>query len=303
MSKLNVLLAGAPPTGCLLAFVFLAACGGSDDYADRMAHEHAGETPSATAATDGADTLAVTEEQVVYATVGGTPVTGYLVRPEGAEADALPGLIVIHEWWGLNDHVRAMARRLAAEGYAALAVDLYEGRVAESADSARAILQDAMADEAGLTENLTQAYRYLGTQQRAPRVGVVGWCFGGGWALRTALALPDSLDAAVVYYGEPVTDRARLATLNVPILGLFGSEDQGIPVDRVGEMERALQELGKDAQILVYEGADHAFANPTGERYHAPAAEDAWAQTTAFLERTLKGGPRPAPPGTVEEDD
>jgi carboxymethylenebutenolidase len=272
----------------LLALLALAACGGADDYADRMAHEHAGETPAATAATDGADTLDVTEERVTYATLGGTPVTGYLVRPEGMEGDALPGLVVIHEWWGLNDNVRAVARRLAAEGYAALAVDLYEGRVAETPDSARAIMQAAMADEGWLTENLTQAYRYLATAQRAPRVGVIGWCFGGGWSLRTALALPDSLDAAVVYYGEPVTDRERLATLNVPLLGLFGGADQGIPVERVREMERVLRELGKDVRVVVYEGANHAFANPSGDRYDAEAAEDAWRETTAFLERTLR---------------
>jgi carboxymethylenebutenolidase len=266
----------------------LVACGPSDDYADRMAHEHAGETPTATAATDGADTLGVIEESVVYATVEGRPVTGYLARPEG-EAGALPGVIVIHEWWGLNDNVRAMTRRLAAEGYATLAVDLYEGRVAENPDSARALVQAASAREGALTENLVQAYRYLAGERHAPRVGAIGWCFGGGWSLRTALALPDSLDAAVVYYGQPVTERDRLARLNVPVLGLFGGADQGIPVARVREMEATLHELGKDATIVVYEGANHAFANPSGDRYDAEAAEDAWDRTVAFFAEHLKG--------------
>jgi carboxymethylenebutenolidase len=167
-------------------------------------------------------------------------------------------------------------------------VDLYGGRVAESPDSARAYVEAASADEGRLLDNLTQAYRYLVEEQGAPRVASIGWCFGGGWSLRTALALPDALDAVVVYYGEPVTDRDRLATLEMPILGLFGGADQGIPVERVREMERVLGELGKDARILVYEGAGHAFANPSGERYHALAAEDAWNTTTQFLARHLK---------------
>lgn len=271
----------------LLPLLALLACASTDDYADRMAHEHADETPTATAAVGGTDSLDVTAEDIVYATVAGRPVTGYLARPEEAATDSLPGLVVIHEWWGLNDHVRAMTRRLAAEGYAALAVDLYDGRVGTSSDSARAIMMDAVARPERLVDNLSQAYRYLVAEERAPRVGAIGWCFGGGWALETALALPDSLDAVVVYYGEPVTDRARLAPLQMPLLGLFGGADGGIPVAQVRQMEAALQELGKDVTIVVYEGAGHAFANPSGQRYDAEAAEDAWARTTAFLSEVM----------------
>ena len=288
----------------LLVPFALAACADSDDdYADRMAHEHAGEAPSASGATEGADSLDVTAEAVAYATVNGEPVTGYLARPEGEAADSLPGLIVIHEWWGLNDNIRAMTRKLAAEGYTALAVDLYGGRVAGTSDSAMAIMQDATAHPDRLLDNLTQAYRYLVTRQQAPRVGSIGWCFGGGWSLRTALALPDSLDAAVIYYGEPVTDRSRLATLDMPLLGLYGAQDQGIPVERVREMERTLNDLGKNAQIVVYEGAGHAFANPSGERYVPLVAEDAWNTTTAFLARYVKRPPVTLDPAEEEEDD
>ena len=271
----------------LAAMMLLAACA-DDDYADRMAQEHADDAPTASAATTGADALDVAAEEVVYATVEGEPVTGYLARPAGAEVDARPGLLVIHEWWGLNDNIRAMTRRLADQGYSALAVDLYGGRVAQTPDSARAIMQAAMGREAQLTDNLTQAYEYLVTQQQAPRVGALGWCFGGGWSLRTALALPERLDAVVVYYGEPVTDRDRLATLEMPVLGIFGAEDRGIPVDRVREMEQALQDLGKDALILVYEGVGHAFANPSGDNYDPTAAQGAWESTTAFLARHLQ---------------
>lgn len=272
----------------LLPLLLLAACSDPDgDYADRMAEEHAGETPTATAATSGADSLEVTGEDVVYATVDGQPVTGYLAQPQDGSAEGRPAVIVIQEWWGLNDNIRAMARTLAGEGYTALAVDLYGGKVASVPDSAMAYMQAAMENEAQLTDNVTQAYAYL-TDLGAPRVGSIGWCFGGGWSLRTALALPEALDAAVIYYGQVITDRDRLAALEVPILGLFGAEDQGIPVAGVREFESTLQGLGKDVTVRVYEGANHAFANPSGGRYDAEAAEDAWALTTSFFAEHLQ---------------
>jgi carboxymethylenebutenolidase len=200
-------------------------------------------------------------------------------------------VIVIQEWWGLNDNIRAMARRLAGEGYAALAVDLYEGRLATTADEAKAAMQQAMARPERLLENLRQAHRWLRENAQAPRVGVVGWCFGGGWSLETALALGGEIDAAVVYYGRPVTDAKELAKLEAPLLGLYGGADQGIPLADVKLMEKQLAELGKPAEIVVYEGADHAFANPSGTRYEARAAEDAWRRTTAFFARHLAAGP------------
>lgn len=121
-----------------------------------------------------------------------------------------------------------------------------------------------------------------------PSIGVVGWCFGGGWSLQTALALGDGIDATVIYYGRLVTDPAELEPLTSPVLGIFGSLDQGIPVETVREFESALDSLGKEATIHVYEGADHAFANPSGTRYNAEAAEDAWEKTMAFFAQNLR---------------
>jgi carboxymethylenebutenolidase len=178
-----------------------------------------------------------------------------------------------------------MARLFAHHGYVALAVDLY-GESADSPERARELMGNV--DEAQAEENLRQAYRYLAEQHNAPRVGVVGWCFGGGWSLRTALALPGQIDAAVIYYGRLIQERDRLAMLDMPILGIFGAEDEGIPVDGVRQFESTLEELGKDVDIQVYEGAGHAFANPSGERYQPEAARDAWQRTLDFLERTLK---------------
>ena len=255
------------------------------EYVDKMADEHQGDSTKASGA--GADAPDLGGEDVVYAQIDGKEVSGFLVRPEAPLAGN-PSVLVIHEWWGLNDNVRDMARKLAGEGYIALAVDLYEGQVAESGESAREIMSAAMENDGRLEDNLRQAYGYLEAVESAERVGSIGWCFGGGWSLRTALLHPESLDAAVIYYGRLVTDGDELAKLQVPVLGLFGSEDGGIPVEMVRAFETAMNEAGKDVEIHIYEGADHAFANPTGNRYQAEAAEQAWAETTQFLSRHLK---------------
>lgn len=266
------------------------AAAGDDDYADRMSEQHAGEEPLPAFAGDRERYagVEVSSEKVAYATVDGNPVTGYLALPEGArESDdvALPGLIVIHEWWGLNENVETMARLFAHHGYAALAVDLY-GAEADSAEAARELMSGVQEEAA--EDNLSQAYQYLTEEIGTPTVGVIGWCFGGGWSLKAALAMPDQLDAAVIYYGHLVEDRERLDRLSMPILGIFGGADEGIPVEGVRRFESTLEELGKDAEIHVYEGAGHAFANPSGERYQPEAAKDAWEKTISFLDEELK---------------
>lgn len=253
-----------------------------------MAAEHEGDRPepSAAVAEPASD---VVGDPVVYGRIGEREVTGYLARPADADAP-LPGLLVIHEWWGLNDNIRAMARRLAGEGYVALAVDLYGGETAETPEQARELMGGI--DEAAALENLRQAQAHLSERLAATgdldeRIGVIGWCFGGGWSLRSGLAMPEELSAVVVYYGHLITDRERLQALQAPVLGIFGAEDQGIPVESVRELEAALEELGKPAEIHVYDGAGHAFANPSGTRYRPEAAEEAWRETVDFLSRHL----------------
>ncbi len=274
----------------IVSFLFVfSACqpdDANDEYADRMNNEHAEDTPVASATLAGTDTLDVTGEDVVYATVGGNGVTGYLVRPNNAEG-SLPGVIVIQEWWGLNDNIRSMAEKIAALGYTALAVDLYSGQVAEDREAAYQYMQEAMENEAALTDNLKQAYAFLTEEWGAPSVASIGWCFGGGWSLRTALALPSELDGAVIYYGQLDTDQSHLATLQMPILGFFGEDDEGIPVEQVREFGMALDELGKEGEVHIYPNADHAFANPSGGRYNAEAADDAWSRVVAFFAANL----------------
>ncbi|MDZ7658994.1 dienelactone hydrolase family protein [Fodinibius sp.] len=266
--------------------LLLAACSGSPekDFIDRMDREHEGDTPVENAAQDIKQSSEVSGEEVQYATVNGKEITGYLAKPEGKTND--PGIIVIHEWWGLNDNIRMMTDKLAGEGYTALAVDLYKGKVAESPDSAGTYARSVDDEEA--LDNLTQAYAYLNTKQGVDNIGVIGWCFGGAWSLQTALAHPQKIDATVIYYGRLVTDTAKLKTLEMPVLGIFGEEDGGIPPEKVKEFESALNEAGVVNSIHIYEGAGHAFANPSGTRYVEKAAKDAWQKTVRFLNENLK---------------
>lgn len=270
----------------------------ASDYGSRLFQSHLHDRPIASEALAQAPTSPVEAEPVTYATVDGQPVVGYLARPTNA-TEPLPGLIVIHEWWGLNDNIEMMTRRLAGEGYMALAVDLF-GQVADTPEQARAQVQAAAQTPQKLENNIRQAYQYLqasvdiSTSQhlndpQAPRMGSIGWCFGGSWSLKTALLLPEELDATVIYYGgELVTDPAQLESLQMPILGMFGSLDDNPPVETVKAFESTLNSLDKSVQVHVYEGADHAFANPSGTRYNAEAAEDAWMKTVAFLNQHLK---------------
>lgn len=179
-----------------------------------------------------------------------------------------------------------MTDKLAGEGYTALAVDLYNGKVAESPDNARQYAGSVNDEEA--IDNLTQAYEYLTGQENATNIGTIGWCFGGSWSLQTALAHPEKIDAAVIYYGRLTTDAEELKKLEMPVLGIFGAEDDGIPPEQVKEFESVLNEVGVTNSIHIYEGADHAFANPSGESYVEDAAEDAWQKTIAFFNEHLK---------------
>ncbi|HUO87295.1 MAG TPA: dienelactone hydrolase family protein [Thermoanaerobaculia bacterium] len=296
MSREKLRLSALRPlsaSGLALALCLGAACArdeGADDasYDERVAAEHAGDRPVPGAAGEATENIEVSSREVVYATVDGREVTGYLAYPAGAELrpdDGLPGLVVIHEWWGLNDNVETMARMFAQQGYEVLAVDLY-GEATDDPDRARELTQTVDREQA--LDNLRQAVRYLRDETRSPRVGVLGWCFGGGWSLAASLEMPEELDATVVYYGRLVTERDELRRLGTPLLGIFGADDSSLPVAQVRRFEATLEELGKDAEIHLYEGAGHAFANPSGDNYRPDASQDAWDETLAFLAEHLQ---------------
>ncbi|HEU5060867.1 MAG TPA: dienelactone hydrolase family protein, partial [Kofleriaceae bacterium] len=216
----------------------------------------------------------------------------YLSLPEGATAP-VPGVIVIHEWWGLNDHIMHWADRLAADGHAALAVDLYGGVVATTREDAMATMKKV--DDAKARAVLVAAHRFLVEDARvkAPRTASIGWCFGGGWSMQAAMALPE-LDAAVVYYGHVPTDARAFAGVKARVLGVFGNQDEGIPPRHVDGFAAALTAAGVKHEILRYD-APHAFANPSSPAYHAKEAAAAWEKVRAFLRAELSPAATPAP--------
>ena len=255
----------------------------------QMAELHENDSPVPSPSVVAMGHVEVKTEAVTYGTIGDMPLTGYLAQPMDVDpASPLPGIIVIQEWWGLNENIEAMTRQLAAEGYTALAVDLYDDQIAETPEKARELVQAALADPDRLTQNVVSAYTYLTDWLDAPTVASLGWCLGGTWSLNTALALPDQLDAAVIYYGGGITtDEAKLSTLDMPIQGHFGLLDSSPSPETVLEFEQVLDGLGKDAQIYQYANAGHAFANPSGTNYNEAAAEISWDRTLAFLKQYL----------------
>jgi carboxymethylenebutenolidase len=286
--------------GALAACLFLAACGGgppepaapaADPAVQAAAAEHAHDAPAASPLVVPAPKVPVLEQDLAYGEAQKRNLVGFLAMP-GDAAEPLPGVIVIHEWWGLNDNVKAMTRRLAGEGYVALAVDLYGGQTADTPEKAQALMTALVTEPDAARANLKQAYEYLEKYALAPRIGSIGWCLGGGWSLQTALLFPDQLDAMVMYYGQLVDADSELETLKMPLLGFFGAQDESIPVRDVLAFRQRLSTLGKNAQILIYSDANHAFANPSGGNYNEKAATESWETTLEFLSANLKLAPR-----------
>jgi len=217
---------------------------------------------------------------------GDETVQGVLYTPSGS--GPFPALVVIHEWWGLNDWVKDEASKLADEGYVTLAVDLYRGKVATTPDMAHEIMRGLPEDRA--KRDLHAAVEFLKSQPnvRKDRIGSIGWCMGGGFSLDVALEEPD-LAATVINYGRLATDPDALRKINAPILGSFGGQDRGITPDDVHKFEQAMMQLGKKVDIKIYDDAGHAFENPNNKAgYRADDAADAWKRTLAFLASTLK---------------
>ncbi len=219
-------------------------------------------------------------ESVSLTIPGDLKVDAALALPAKTPA---PAILLVHEWWGLNDQIKSVAAALAKEGYLALAVDLYGGKVATTQDDARGYMGQVKPAQA--TETLAAWLDWLRREPRATgEIGTVGWCFGGGWSLNAALARP--VQATVVYYGRVDKTAADLAPLSGPVLGHFATRDGWIDDKMVGRFEKAMDAAGKTYQSHWYE-ADHAFANPTSARYDADDAALAWQRTLAFFEAHL----------------
>jgi carboxymethylenebutenolidase len=232
-----------------------------------------------------AETEGLPEGKTVSYRSDGEEVSGFLVVPEGK--GPFPAIVVIHEWWGLNEQVKRKARELAKEGYVTLAVDLYRGKVTDDPEEAHELLRGLPEDRA--IRDLLSAVSYLKTlpNVKKDKIGSIGWCMGGGFSLSLAVNSPE-LAACVVYYGRLITDREQLKRIKAPILGFFGEEDRGIPVSSVRAFEKTMKELGKEVTVYIYPNAGHAFANEERPSYNPEAAKDAWAKTLSFFEKTLK---------------
>jgi carboxymethylenebutenolidase len=217
---------------------------------------------------------------------GDETVQAVLYTPAGK--GPFPAIIVIHEWWGLNDWVKDQASKLADQGYVALAIDLYRGKVATTPDMAHEIMRGVPEDRA--KRDLHAAFEFLQAQPnvRKDRIGSIGWCMGGGYSLDVALQEP-TLAATVINYGHLATDAEALKKITAPILGLFGAQDRGITPDDVKKFGATLDQLGKKIDVKIYDDAGHGFENPNNkDGYRADDAADAWKRTVSFLAETLK---------------
>jgi carboxymethylenebutenolidase len=217
---------------------------------------------------------------------GDETVQAVLYTPAGK--GPFPAIIVIHEWWGLNDWVKEQASKLADQGYEALAIDLYRGKVATTPDMAHEIMRGVPEDRA--KRDLHAAFEFLQSQPnvKKDRIGAIGWCMGGGYALDVALQEP-TLAADVINYGHLVTDSDAIKKINAPILGSFGAQDHGITPDDVHKFEATLKQQGKKSDIKIYDDAGHGFENPNNkDGYRAGDAADAWKRISDFLAENLK---------------
>jgi carboxymethylenebutenolidase len=217
---------------------------------------------------------------------------GYLVYPVSSNdtvGKKLPAVVMIHEWWGVNENIKNMANLLAKQGFVVLAADLYKGEVANNPERAMELVQIARNSQNNSINNLQSAVKYLSSLPNvdSSKIASLGWCFGGGQSLQLALNSQEHpLAATILYYGTPlVTDKALLSKIKWPLLGIFGDKDQAIPVEEINQFGTSLNQSGITNNIHIYKGLGHAFANPSGDNYAPKETEDAWQKTLSFLKK------------------
>ena len=217
-------------------------------------------------------------------TAEGKSADGYLAQPVGVES--APALILIQEWWGLNEHIEDIARRYAREGFIVAAVDLYDGKVTRDAGEAGKLMSSLDPQQA--LAKLGTALAYLRNQPNVSAVGVTGFCMGGVYTLLVACNY--QVDAAAPFYGLP-EDLSVIEKLSCPVLFIGAERDQWITVEKMNRLDAALKQYGKQGEVKIYAGADHAFFNDTRpEVYSADDAADAWQSVLSFLAKHLRKG-------------
>lgn len=206
--------------------------------------------------------------------------------------NTFPAVVMIHEWWGLNENIKNMAETLAKEGYVVLAADLYNGQVANTTESAQNLVSKVRENPSESINNLQHAVRYLASLENvnSSKIASLGWCFGGGQSLQLALNTEPEypLAATIIYYGNLVSDQESISKIKWPVLGIFGDQDKSISVESVKQFDEALNANGITNEIYIYKGVGHAFANPSGDNYAPQETQDAWEKTVSFLKKYLK---------------
>lgn len=225
--------------------------------------------------------------EIIEFASNGSSAQGYLAVPPAGSG---PGVVVIQEWWGLVPHIMDVADRLAAEGFVALAPDLYHGETTTEPDEAGKLMMALNIDRA--TRDLSGAVDALLAHDAvtSERLGVVGFCMGGGLALALGCARPDAIGAVAPFYGVIPWESLQpdYAALDAPVRGHFGDLDGFFGPDLARGLEQQLRDLGKDATIVIHEGCEHAFFNDTRpEVYKADCAAEAWEQTLALFRDAL----------------
>lgn len=233
---------------------------------------------------------AVSKGEMVQFPAGKETIDGFVAAP--VKTGRYPAIIVVHEWWGLTDWVKEMTSKLADQGYVALAVDLYRGKVATDPMEAHELSRGLPEDRALI--DLDAGVLYLSNRPDVERngIGVIGWCMGGGLAIRFAMVETKIVRACVVNYGALPTDPNDLQSLWAPTLGNFGGQDGGITPADVHAFEKTMKSLKNPPRIVdlkIYPDAGHAFMNPTNTSGYRPEdAADAWTRSVNFLNRWLK---------------
>ena len=217
-----------------------------------------------------------TGKMITFETADGKPGNGYAIIKDLSSKKAL---FVIHEWWGLNDHIKQEADRLFSEldNVNVIALDLYDGKVTDKPDDAGKIM--GSVKEERLNAIINGALAYVG---KDAKVGTIGWCFGGGWSLKSSILAGEQGAGCVIYYGMPVLEPAKLAPIKADVLGLFAKKDGWITPEVVNKFEAAMKAIGKNVKTKQFD-AEHAFANPSSPRYHEASAQEANADALAFL--------------------
>ncbi len=213
----------------------------------------------------------------------GGHTSGYLATPSSGTG---PGVLVIQEWWGLVDHIKRVCDRFAAEGFSALAPDMYHGKTASEPDEAGKLFMALNIAQA--EKDLRGAATFLAGHSSTAKLGVVGFCMGGQLALFAA-TLNTNVGACVDFYGVHPNVKPDYSKLSGPVLGLFAEKDAFVTPQTARDVDAAIKKAGKQSEIHIYPGVDHAFFNDDNvAAYNKPAAEDAWKRTLGFFKANLK---------------